>query len=85
MRHAIEVGATVCEVDVRHTQDAQLIIMHDTTMDRTTDGHGTVSAMPLRAVERLEAGLAMGCSVIFARPCIFSTETHDKGNTQGCV
>ena len=71
MRHAIEVGATVCEVDVRHTQDAQLVIMHDPTVDRTTDGRGPVSGMLLRAVERLEAGLAMGCGAICARPCIF--------------
>jgi glycerophosphoryl diester phosphodiesterase len=37
---AIEYGANYIELDVRKTKDGQLIIMHDSTLDRTTNGTG---------------------------------------------
>src|ERR1700681_2116363 len=40
-------GATVAEIDVRMTRDGELVLLHDPTLDRTTTGHGPVSARTL--------------------------------------
>jgi len=55
-RRAIEAGATAVEVDVRRTKDGHLVLLHDATLDRTTDGQGPVSAMTLADVQKLDAG-----------------------------
>jgi len=39
---AIALGADFVELDVRTTHDEKLVLMHDKTVDRTTDGHGEV-------------------------------------------
>ena len=56
-RAALEDGAGVLELDVRVTRDWHPVVMHDATVDRTTDGFGTVRGMTLEAVKRLSAGL----------------------------
>ncbi len=53
---AIEVGADLIEIDIRETRDGQLVIMHDSTVDRTTDGSGKVVEMTLEEIRRLDAG-----------------------------
>src|SRR5215471_13671861 len=53
---ALEAGADVAEIDVRLTRDDKLVLMHDTTVDRTTDGSGPVREMTLAEVKRLDAG-----------------------------
>ena len=55
-RAALEAGAGVLELDVRVTRDGHPVVMHDATVDRTTDGFGTVRGMTLGAVRRLSAG-----------------------------
>ena len=42
---AIALGADFVELDVRTTRDGKLVLMHDKTVDRTTDGHGEVKDM----------------------------------------
>jgi len=42
---AIEIGADYFELDVRVSKDDSLMIIHDETIDRTTNGSGNVSAM----------------------------------------
>ena len=42
---AAAVGADYAELDVRTTKDGKLVLMHDKTVDRTTDGHGSVKEM----------------------------------------
>ncbi len=44
---AYEAGATHLEIDVHVTADNHLVVMHDATIDRTTDGQGTVQSMTL--------------------------------------
>lgn len=56
IRRAIEVGATAVEVDVRTSQDGQLFILHDTTLDRTTSGQGPASSLKLNELQQLDAG-----------------------------
>ncbi len=53
---AIESGSTATEVDVRTTKDGRLVILHDTTVDRTTDGKGRISDLTFAEVRRLDAG-----------------------------
>jgi len=53
---AFESGATAIEMDVRATADGHLVLMHDESVDRTTDGHGLVSELTLRELKSLDAG-----------------------------
>ncbi|MGC8934586.1 MAG: glycerophosphodiester phosphodiesterase [Thermoproteota archaeon] len=53
---AIEVGVDAIEFDVRKTKDHKLIVMHDETIDRTTNGKGLVRELTLEQIERLDAG-----------------------------
>jgi glycerophosphoryl diester phosphodiesterase len=55
-RRAIEVGATAIEVDVRTTKDGHLALLHDATLDRTTDGHGPLSEITSARLMMLDAG-----------------------------
>jgi len=49
-------GADVLDMDIRMTRDGELVIMHDATVDRTTDGSGAVRDMDLRDIKKLNAG-----------------------------
>jgi glycerophosphoryl diester phosphodiesterase len=55
-RRAVEVGADMIELDVQLTRDHQVVVVHDDTLDRTTDGAGPVAARTLDEVRRLDAG-----------------------------
>jgi glycerophosphoryl diester phosphodiesterase len=52
-RKAIEIGCDFVEMDIRNTKDGVLIILHDSTLDRTTNGSGHVGDWPLSSVRRL--------------------------------
>jgi glycerophosphoryl diester phosphodiesterase len=52
---AVERGADMIELDVQSTRDRRLVVLHDATVDETTDGSGKVEAMTLRRVRRLDA------------------------------
>jgi glycerophosphoryl diester phosphodiesterase len=54
--HALALGADVIEMDVRATSDGQLVVIHDATVTRTTDGAGAVASFTLAEVKRLDAG-----------------------------
>lgn len=56
-REAIRLGAHMIEFDVALTKDGQLVLMHDATVDRTTDGTGPVSDRSLADLQMLDAGL----------------------------
>jgi len=55
-RKAIEIGADWCECDVARTVDGALVVMHDSTVDRTTNGRGEVAKLTLAEIKRLDAG-----------------------------
>lgn len=55
-RKAIEQGIDMLEFDVRCTADAHLIVMHDHTLERTTNGHGNVNDHNLEKIRQLDAG-----------------------------
>lgn len=54
MRSALAAGATAVELDVHATADGELVVCHDATVDRTTQGHGAIAAMTLAEVQALD-------------------------------
>jgi len=57
VRRAIELGVDRVEIDVRISRDGRLVIMHDETVDRTTNGHGYVSELTFDDLRSLDAGM----------------------------
>jgi glycerophosphoryl diester phosphodiesterase len=53
---AWEQGAQAIEFDVKLTSDGHIVIIHDQTVDRTTNGTGFVARLPLAALRELDAG-----------------------------
>jgi glycerophosphoryl diester phosphodiesterase len=53
---AIDVGADYFELDVRTTSDGKLVLMHDSTLDRTTNGTGEVYKHTFDEIRALDAG-----------------------------
>jgi glycerophosphoryl diester phosphodiesterase len=55
-RRALELGADVLELDLQVTRDGEVVVFHDETLDRTTDGRGPVRDRTLEELRRLDAG-----------------------------
>ena len=56
-RKAAELGADMVELDVHHTsKDGRLVVMHDGTLDRTTDGSGRIEDHTAQEIQALDAG-----------------------------
>jgi glycerophosphoryl diester phosphodiesterase len=53
VRDAVDLGLDLVEVDVRDTADDRLVIMHDDTVDRTTDGTGRVDELTFDEIRAL--------------------------------
>jgi glycerophosphoryl diester phosphodiesterase len=54
-RESLRRGAQMLEIDVGATRDGRLAVLHDNTVDRTTNGTGSISDMTLAEVQRLDA------------------------------
>jgi glycerophosphoryl diester phosphodiesterase len=57
---AVEVGAHAIELDVKLSRDGEVVIVHDSTLDRTTDGTGTVRSHTVMELRALDAGSYFG-------------------------
>jgi glycerophosphoryl diester phosphodiesterase len=55
-RRARELGADGVELDVTLTRDGVPVVIHDDTVDRTTNGHGEIRRMTIAEVKHLDAG-----------------------------
>jgi len=53
IQNCIEKGIDIVEIDVRKTKDGQLILMHDKTVNRTTDGNGVITEMTFADIRKL--------------------------------
>ncbi len=53
IENSIEIGADIVEIDVRKTKDNQFVLMHDETVDRTTNGSGKVEDYTLDSLKQL--------------------------------
>lgn len=56
IRKGIALGVDFVEIDVRRTADGVLVVLHDGTVNRTTNGKGRVDRLCLRDIEKLNAG-----------------------------
>jgi glycerophosphoryl diester phosphodiesterase len=55
-KKAIELGVDMIELDVRNTKDEQIVVIHDETLDRTTNGTGFIHDYTLEEIKSLDAG-----------------------------
>ncbi len=55
-RRAVAIGVPYAELDVHATRDGQVVVIHDPTVERTTDGQGRVRDYTLAELQRLDAG-----------------------------
>jgi glycerophosphoryl diester phosphodiesterase len=55
-REGLAQGADLIELDVQMSADGQLVVIHDQTLERTTNGRGLVADTPLAELRALDAG-----------------------------
>ena len=53
---ALDIGVKMIELDVMLTRDRKMVVIHDATLERTTNGHGPVSSYTLKELKELDAG-----------------------------
>lgn len=53
---ALQQDADAIELDVKLSADEQIVVIHDNTVDRTTNGTGEIRSMPLNEIKKLDAG-----------------------------
>ena len=56
LQEAVRLGAHMVELDLALTSDGEVVLMHDATVNRTTDGKGKVLDFDLASLKRLDAG-----------------------------
>ncbi|MCL2743512.1 MAG: glycerophosphodiester phosphodiesterase family protein [Planctomycetaceae bacterium] len=59
-QEAVRLGAAQVEFDICRTKDGHIVIMHDNTVDRTTNGKGNVADMTFEEIRKLDAGIKKG-------------------------
>ena len=77
--NAIKMGVDIVELDVQCTKDSVPILMHDTTLDRTTTGKGKISEVTMDSIAKLR--LKNGCNIhtIHKVPTLEEALLHAKG------
>lgn len=55
-RRAIEMGVDYLEIDVQVTHDGEIVVMHDETVERTTNGTGFIHTLSAAQIRELDAG-----------------------------
>jgi len=56
----IEIGSDMIELDVHLSRDGEIVVIHDETLERTTNGKGMVADQTLQDLKRLDAGSSFG-------------------------
>lgn len=56
IRKAIELGSEAIEIDVQASSDGEPVLMHDLTVDRTTNGTGGVAVLTIKRLREMDAG-----------------------------
>jgi len=59
-RQAIEIGSDMIELDIQLSKDGRIVVMHDETLERTTNGRGKVVDHTLKELKKLDAGSCFG-------------------------
>ncbi|WP_206604264.1 glycerophosphodiester phosphodiesterase family protein [Aquimarina sediminis] len=79
IKNCIDMGVDMVELDVRKTQDNQLIVMHDATLDRTTTGHGKISETTLDSIKKLVLKNGLGSPTSHKVPTLKEALNLAKG------
>jgi glycerophosphoryl diester phosphodiesterase len=85
-RRALELGADGLELDVHLSSDGVPVVIHDGTLDKTTDGSGQVSETTLDALRALDAGKGEKIPLLeevidaFASQCLLLIELKGAGS-----
>lgn len=78
-KNCIEMGVDMIEIDLKKTKDNQLIIMHDGTIDRTTDGKGKPSDYTLEEIRKFHLKNGLGRPTFHPIPTLEEVLTLAKG------
>jgi glycerophosphoryl diester phosphodiesterase len=84
-KKALQCGADGFEFDVRRCGDGRLVVIHDETIDRTTNGRGLVANRSYEELRRFDAGFGESIPLlsdvleIFGRQCLLNIELKDPG------
>lgn len=84
-RKALQCGATGLEFDVRRCADGRLVVIHDETIDRTTNGRGRVSRLSYNELSQFDAGFGERIPLLsdvleeFGNQCLLNIELKDPG------
>jgi glycerophosphoryl diester phosphodiesterase len=82
---ALRLGATGLEFDVRRCGDGRLVVIHDETLERTTNGEGRVDELSYEELRRFDAGSGEVIPLLsdvldgFGSRCILNVELKDAG------
>lgn len=77
-------GGTTCEIDVLLTKDEEVIVLHDMTLDRTTNGHGYAADQLWADLQCLDAGIKKSPAFVGTRiPTLRETVVWAKENGMG--
>jgi glycerophosphoryl diester phosphodiesterase len=82
-RKAVEAGATGLEFDVRRCGDGRLVVIHDDTIDRTTNGRGRVRNLSYDELRQFDAGFGDAIPLLsdvldeFGPQCLLNIELKD--------
>ncbi len=63
--HAVSLGVDACECDVHLSADGEVVVIHDATLDRTTNARGSVERMTARELAQVDAAHAFGADAGF--------------------
>ena len=84
-RKALQCGATGLEFDVRRCGDGRLVVIHDETIDRTTNGRGRVAGLSYEQLRQFDAGGGEAIPLLadvldqFGAKCLLNIELKDAG------
>src|SRR5436189_2651233 len=84
-RKALQAGANGLEFDVRRCGDGRLVVIHDDTVDRTTNGRGRVANLSYEELRQFDAGFGEPIPLLsdvldeFGARCVLNIELKDDG------
>ena len=82
---ALSAGAAGLEFDVRRCGDGRIVVIHDDTLDRTTNGKGRVARMSYEEICKFDAGFGQPVPLLtdvldeFGARCLLNIELKDAG------
>jgi glycerophosphoryl diester phosphodiesterase len=83
IREAAQVGSDFVEIDIRTTKDERTVLMHDSSVNRTSDGQGSVRSLLYEDVAKLSVGAWFGKPFQLERVPTFDQGMSEIGNQMG--